>query len=82
MTRTSYRYELRAGRTITATGHVSYETPLAIGDEITIGNRTGTVHELGPRLPDGDHRLVVRLHADDRNTRSLSDPNELSPPSR
>jgi hypothetical protein len=65
MSPTSYRYELRLDGTIAATGHLTYETPLEVGDEITIGKRTGVVRELGPRLPEGEYRLVVQLLGDD-----------------
>jgi hypothetical protein len=61
MAPTTYRYELRNGETIAATGHLTYETPLELGDTITIGKRVGVVRELGPRQPEGEYRLVVQL---------------------
>ena len=61
MAPTTYRYELRNGETIAATGHLTYETPLELGDTITIGKRIGVVRELGPRQPEGEYRLVVQL---------------------
>ena len=61
MAPTTYRYELRNGDTIAATGHLTYETPLELGDTITIGKRVGVVRELGPRQPEGEYRLVVQL---------------------
>jgi hypothetical protein len=64
MAATTYRYELRNGETIAATGHLTYETPLELGDTITIGKRVGVVRELGPRLPEGEYRLVVQLLAE------------------
>jgi hypothetical protein len=58
----TYRYELRQGDTITATGHITFDSPFEVGDEIAIGKNRGIVKELGPRLPDGEVRLVVQLH--------------------
>jgi hypothetical protein len=60
----TYRYELRRGRTITATGHITLEAPFEVGDEIAIGKTRGIVKELGPRLSDGELRLVVQLPED------------------
>lgn len=61
MASTTYRYELRRGDTITATGHITYDDPLEAGDEITIGRSIGIVRELGPRNPDGEIRLVIEF---------------------
>jgi hypothetical protein len=33
-----YRYELRRGEEVIATGHLSREQPLEVGDRITIGS--------------------------------------------
>jgi len=60
----TYRYELRLGDTITATGHITYEAPLELGDELAIGRALGVVHELGPRNADGESRLVIQLLPD------------------
>jgi hypothetical protein len=65
MAPTRYRYELRRGDTITATGHIAFETALEIGEKLTIGNRRGIIRELGPRQPEGEIRLVVQLLPDD-----------------
>jgi hypothetical protein len=57
----TYRYELRRGEAVTATGHITLDAPFEVGDEIAIGTTCGTVKELGPRLSDGERRLVVQL---------------------
>ena len=66
MALTRYRYQLRRGDTITSTGHISYEATLEIGDYVTIGASQGIVRELGPKLPEGELRLVVQLLPDNR----------------
>ena len=58
---TSYRYELRRGDEIVATGHITQETPLQVGDRLTLGRKVGIVREIGPPLPEGELRLVVQL---------------------
>jgi hypothetical protein len=65
MALTRYRYELRRGDTIAATGHISYETALEIGQQLTIGTARGIVRELGPKLGEGELRLVIQLLPDD-----------------
>ena len=65
MAPTSYRYELRRGDAITATGHITYETPLEVGADVRIGSSRGVVREIGPRLPEGEFRLVVQLGTDE-----------------
>ena len=57
----SYRYELRDGNAIIATGHISYEVPLELGDLVTLGKTEGIVRDLGPRLAGGEVRLLVQL---------------------
>ena len=58
---TNYSYELRRGDSITATGRISYETALNVGDPITIGTAHGVVRAIGPRHPDGEVRLLIEL---------------------
>ncbi len=57
----SYRYELREGDVIIATGHISYEVPLELGDLVTLGKTRGVVRDLGPRVAGGEVRLVLQL---------------------
>jgi hypothetical protein len=60
-----YRYELRRGDELIATGHLSREQPLEIGDRITIGSRAGIVRDVEPLLGEHELRLVVQLARDD-----------------
>jgi hypothetical protein len=55
-----YRYELRRGDDVIATGHFSREQPLEIGERITIGSRSGIVRDVGPILGELELRLVVQ----------------------
>jgi hypothetical protein len=45
-----YRYELRRGDEIVATGHLSREEPLAVGERVTIGREIGIIRSLDPLL--------------------------------
>jgi hypothetical protein len=56
-----YRYELRRGDELIATGHFSREQPLEVGERITIGSRSGMVRDVGPILGERELRLVVQL---------------------
>jgi hypothetical protein len=56
-----YRYELRRGDNVIATGHISREQPLEIGEAITIGNQEGIVRTVEPLLGERELRLVVQL---------------------
>lgn len=59
-----YRYELRRGDEVIATGHFSREQPLEVGERITIGSRSGIVRDVGPILGERELRLVVQLTRD------------------
>jgi hypothetical protein len=56
-----YRYELRRGDEIIATGHLTHQTPLDVGDRITIGRAEGIVREIEPTLGGTERRLVIQL---------------------
>jgi hypothetical protein len=58
-----YRYELRQGEEIVATGHLTRERPLEVGDRITIGATAGTVRIVEPALGERELRLVVQIRA-------------------
>jgi hypothetical protein len=60
-----YRYELRRGDSVIATGHLTREQPLEIGERITIGSQTGIVRTVEPLLAERELRLVVQLSRDD-----------------
>jgi hypothetical protein len=51
-----YRYELRPGDEVIATGHLSSEQPFEVGKRITVGSRSGIVRSidlsLGKRVVD------------------------------
>jgi hypothetical protein len=57
----TYRYELRRGDDIIATGHMTHETPLNVGDRITIGRAEGIVRQIEPTLGERERRLVIQL---------------------
>jgi hypothetical protein len=60
-----YRYELRRGDEIVATGHLSRERPLEVGERLTIGSREGIVRAVDPLLGEREQRLVVQLVRED-----------------
>jgi len=45
-----YRYELRRGDEVVATGHPSREQPYEAGERVTIGGHTGTIRTVEPTL--------------------------------
>ena len=53
-----YRYELRRGDEVVATGHLSREQPLEIGGQ------SGIVRAIEPLLGEHELRLVVQLVRD------------------
>jgi hypothetical protein len=59
-----YRYELRRGEAVLATGHISFETPLEVGERVTIGSSLGLVQSVTPTLQDRELQLVVQLLPD------------------
>ena len=60
-----YRYELRRGDEVIATGHLSRVQPLEVGERLTIGSRTGIVRDVAPLLGERELRLVVQLTRDE-----------------
>jgi hypothetical protein len=59
-----YRYELRRGDEVVATGHLNHEQPLEVGDRIQVGGQAGIVRTVEPLLGEVEARLVVQLLAD------------------
>jgi hypothetical protein len=47
-----------------ATGHLSREQSLEVGDEITIGSERGRVRTIEPVLGERELHLVVQLRRD------------------
>jgi hypothetical protein len=64
-----YRYELRRGDEVIATGHLSSEQPLKVGESITIGSQSGIVRAIEPLLGERKLRLIMQLRRDDLSTR-------------
>ena len=60
-----YRYELRRGEEVIATGHLSRERPMQVGERIVIAGRPGIVRSVEPLLGEHESRLVVQLWRDD-----------------
>jgi len=61
MTVIEYRYELRRGDEVVATGRLSREQPIEVGQKVEIAGQTGTVRTAEPVLGKRELRLVVRL---------------------
>jgi hypothetical protein len=59
-----YRYELRRGDEVVATGHLTSEQPLEVGDRVEIGGQPGIVRTVQPLLGEREVRLVVQLVPD------------------
>ena len=56
-----YRYELRRGDEIVATGHLSRERPLEVGGRVEIGGHMGVVRTIEPLFREEELRLVVEV---------------------
>ena len=54
-----YEYELRELDEKIATGRITVDQPLAVGDQVTIGKRVGIVTDLLPALTGRDSRIIV-----------------------
>jgi hypothetical protein len=54
---TDYRYELRRGDEVVATGHLSREQPLEVGERLEIGGQIGIVRAVEPLLGEQELRL-------------------------
>lgn len=59
-----YRYELKHGDELLATGHLNRDTPLNTGDRITVNGREGIVRSIEPQLGEPEQRLVIQLLRD------------------
>jgi hypothetical protein len=57
----AYRYELRRGEKVVATGHLTEEQALEIGERIVIGGLLGIVRAIEPVPGEREFRLVVQL---------------------
>lgn len=63
-----YRYELRRGDEVIATGHLSSEQPFEVGERITIGSRSGIARANRAVVDERELGLVVQLRRDDFST--------------
>jgi hypothetical protein len=59
-----YRYEVRRGDEVVATGHLSHERPLQVGETLTIGSRPSLVRSIEPQLRDRELQLVLQQGSD------------------
>lgn len=59
-----YRYELRRNEEIVATGHLTWETPLQVGDRLMISRSDGIVRRIDPTIADQELQLVIQLLPD------------------
>ena len=57
----NYRYELRRGDEVVATGHLSREQPLEASERLEIGGQLGIVRTIEPLLGEQELRLVLQL---------------------
>jgi hypothetical protein len=64
----TYRYELRRGDVIVATGHLTSPMPLRAGESIEIGGQDGEVETIEPLRRDTSMRMVVRLSEQSRRS--------------
>jgi len=56
-----YRYELRRGDRTIATGRLSADEPLQVGDTIAINGTEKTIRAIDPLLGDFGSRLIIEL---------------------
>jgi hypothetical protein len=61
MTAVGYRYELRRGDEVVATGHLTREEPVEVGERLLIVGREGIVRTVDAVLGEREFRLVVQL---------------------
>ncbi len=62
-----YRYELRRGEQVIATGHLGREQPPRVGERIAIRGQSGIVRATEPLLHERELRLVAQLWRDDQS---------------
>jgi hypothetical protein len=63
-----YRYELRRGDEVIATGHLSSEQPFEIGERDHDRQSVRIVRSIEPSLGERELRVVVQLRRDDFST--------------
>jgi hypothetical protein len=60
----AYRYELRRGEEVIATGHLTREWALEVGERITISGRLGVVRSIEPVLGEQELHVAIQLFRD------------------
>jgi len=60
----AYRYELRRGEEVIATGRMMRERALEVGERIPLSGRLGVVRSIEPVLGERDLHMVVQLFRD------------------
>jgi hypothetical protein len=61
----AYRYELRRGEEVIATGRLTRERALEVGERIVIGGRPGVVRSIEPVLAERELHVVIQLFRDE-----------------
>ncbi len=61
----AYRYELRRGEEVIATGRLTRERALEVGERIAIGGRPGVVRSIEPVLAERELHVVIQLFRDE-----------------
>lgn len=61
----SYSYELRRGEELLATGHLSRDSLLEIGQRINVNGREGIIRSIEPQLHQSEQRVVIQLFGND-----------------
>ncbi len=61
----AYRYELRRGEELIATGRLTRERALEVGERIAIGGRPGVVRSIEPVLAERELHVVIQLFRDE-----------------
>jgi hypothetical protein len=56
-----YRYELRRGEEVVATGHLTCERPSEVGEHLVIGGSAATLQAVEPVLGEREFRLVIEV---------------------
>jgi hypothetical protein len=79
MVEVRYQYELRSSDRIIATGHLSWEHALQVGDEITIGGHRAVVETVAAVLGSSEKRLVVRIRAEHPPNAAADQPTDQPP---
>ena len=59
-----YRFELKRGGELLATGHLNRDTALNTGDRITVNGGKGIVRAIEPQLGERAQRVVIQLLRD------------------